>query len=79
MLVYGLAVMLVALYTLIAGFALFMTYDERRKTDTKSPLWTALSVVACVFWPVTVVAVAVVAVAMQRKTPVKATTAQVSL
>lgn len=78
MLVYGFAVMLVALYTLIAGFALFMTYDERRKTDNNSPLWTALSVVACVFWPVTVVAVAVVALAMQRKTPVKAT-AQVSL
>lgn len=72
MLVYGFAVMLVALYTLIAGFALFMSYDERRKTNNKNPLWTALSVVACVVWPVTVVVVAIVAVAMQRKTPIKA-------
>lgn len=76
MLVYGFAAMLVALYALIAGFALFMTYDEWCKTNERKPMWTALSVVACVVWPLTVLVAAVAAVTMQRKSP---TVAQVQV
>lgn len=78
MLITGLAVVVLTLYMLIAGFALLMTYDERCKTDNQNPVFKALSVVACVLWPLTVVTVATVAVALQRKTPAPALDTQSS-
>lgn len=68
MLMISLTVMLSVLYMLIAGFALFMTYTERSRTGSVSSFYTALSVVACLVWPVTVMVVALVAVAMQQRT-----------
>ncbi len=72
MLITSLTIMLLVLYTLIAGFALFMTYDERQRRGNVSAFFTALSTIACLAWPVTVVVVAIAALALQRRssTPV---------
>lgn len=67
MLMISLTVMLSVLYMLIAGFALFMTYSERSRAGSVSAFYTVLSVIACLVWPVTVVVVALVAVAMQQR------------
>lgn len=80
MLITGLIVIGAVFYTLIAGFALFMTYAERSRAGSIHPLYTALSVVACAAWPVTVILTAIAAVAMQRRpmpatAPAKAQTA----
>ncbi len=74
MLITSLTIMLLVLYTLIAGFALFMTYDERKRTGKVGIFFTVLSVIACLLWPLTVVIVAVTALALQRRssTPVAA-------
>lgn len=63
MLMTSLTVVLLVLYALVAGFALFMSYDERSRAGSISPFYTALSTLACLFWPITAVGVAV---AMQR-------------
>lgn len=77
MLITSLTVMMMVLYTLIAGFALFMTYEERSRSGKTSPFYTALSVLACAVWPVTVVVVAITALALQRRaTPAPAAEAQ---
>lgn len=74
MLITSLTVMILMLYTLIAGFALFMTYHERKSTGNTSVFYTVLSSVACLAWPVTVVVVALTALALQRRAspPVRA-------
>ncbi len=75
MLITSLTVMLMVLYTLIAGFALFMTYDERKRTGRVSAFYTVLSVLACLVWPLTVVVVAVTALALQRRSSTPVATA----
>ena len=45
---------LLTLYFLVAGFALFMTYDELCKTRNDNALCSVVSFFACLFWPVTV-------------------------
>ena len=77
MLLTSLTIAVAVLYALIAGFALFMTYDERKRAGTITPFYTALSVVACLAWPVTVVVVAVTALVLQRRpAPAAATEVQ---
>jgi heme/copper-type cytochrome/quinol oxidase subunit 2 len=65
MLMTVLIAVFLTVYLLVAGFALYMTYDEHRKAHNTNPLCHAVSILACLFWPITVLAVAV---AMQRKT-----------
>jgi len=59
MLTYVFIGSLLTLYLLVAGFALFMTYDEQRKTKNDNPLFIAASFLACLFWPVTVLSVVI--------------------
>ena len=74
MLLSGLTVVLALLYTLIAGFALVMTFAERARTGQKNPFYTALSVLACAAWPVTLMIVAITAQLYPRPaTPAHAT------
>lgn len=64
MLMYVFASILLAFYLLIAGFALYMTYDEQIKTHNSNLFLKLVSFVACVAWPVTLLIV-VVAVFIQ--------------
>lgn len=74
MLMYGFAGgVFLTLYMLVVVFALLMTFDEHRRSENANPFYNALSFVACLFWPVTLLAVAVV---VQRKA--KAPTAPAS-
>lgn len=50
-----------ALYLLVATFALSMTYYEQVNTENSSPVFNALGFLACVFWPVTLLTVVFVA------------------
>ncbi len=80
MLITSLIVLGAVLYTLIAIFALLMTYAERARSGARHPFFVLLSTLACAAWPVTVVVVALTAVAMQRRPvaapiPTKAQTA----
>ncbi|MGJ5619623.1 hypothetical protein [Sulfitobacter sp. MF3-043] len=52
---------LTAAYLLIALFALLMTYDEQQQTGKRGIMLTTLSVLACLFWPLTFLTVAVAA------------------
>lgn len=54
---------LTVIYVLIAAFAALMTYLEQQDRCVQSPLCKTLGFVACVFWPLTVLTVAV---AVQR-------------
>lgn len=65
MLIYAFVTTAMTLYLLVAMFALYMTYDEQCKAGNNNPLCGILSFLACLFWPVTVLTVAV---AVQRKT-----------
>jgi hypothetical protein len=65
MFITGFVVILLAFYLLIAIFALTMTYLERRQASNTNPFLTALSFLACLFWPVTVMLAVIV---LQRKT-----------
>lgn len=60
---------LIAIYVLIAAFSALMTYDEHRQTAGqtagRSPFYAALGFLACAFWPITFL---VVAVAARRQT-----------
>lgn len=51
----------IALYLLVATFAAMMTYYEQVRTQNRDPLFSALGFVACLLWPVTLVAVTVAA------------------
>lgn len=48
---------LAAVYSIIALFALLMTYDEQQKIHMKGKVVKTLSFIACLFWPVTVLTV----------------------
>lgn len=50
---------ILTVYALIAAFALQMTYCEQCETNNNSAICKVLSFLACVFWPVTVLTVAV--------------------
>lgn len=50
-----------AIYLAIAVFALVMTYDEQQKVKMNGTILKALSFLACLFWPVTFLAVLVFA------------------
>lgn len=51
----------IVLYLLVATFAVMMTYYEQVRTQNHDPLYNALGFVACLLWPVTLVAVTVAA------------------
>lgn len=51
----------IVLYLLIAGFAALMTYYEQVRTQNRDRLFNALGFLACLLWPVTLVAVTVAA------------------
>lgn len=59
MLIYAFVATLLILYTLIAAFALQMTYYEQCKTNNQSIFYCVLSFIACVLWPITLLTVAV--------------------
>ncbi len=50
-----------AAYFLIASFALMMTYSEQQQTGDRSVMFKTLGFLACLFWPLTFVTVAVAA------------------
>lgn len=52
---------LTAAYVLVAVFALMMTYDEQQKTNKSSLVFKSLGFLACLFWPLTFLTVAVAA------------------
>jgi hypothetical protein len=56
---------LTASYLVVALMAAMMTYLEQQQTGNRSVLLRTLGFLACAFWPVTVVTVAVAA---QRST-----------
>jgi len=64
--VFAFTAIAIVLYALIAVFALFMTHQEQRQTQNTSLFWGSLSVLACLFWPVVVMAVAIT-VSIQHK------------
>jgi heme/copper-type cytochrome/quinol oxidase subunit 2 len=45
---------LAVIYSIIALFALLMTYDEQQKINMKGAVIKTLSFIACLFWPVIV-------------------------
>ena len=53
--------LLASLYLLIAVFCLAMTRTERLRTGEQSALFGGLGYLACLFWPVTFVVVALMA------------------
>jgi uncharacterized protein involved in cysteine biosynthesis len=59
MLTYVFITVIMTIYTLIASFALQMTYSEQCATNNTSTICNVLSVIACVFWPLTMLTVAV--------------------
>ena len=72
MVMSGLVFTLMALYTLIALFALFMTYLEQRQTQNTNIFLNALSFLACLFWPLTLFIVALTMMMMRRRRPATA-------
>lgn len=58
MLILGL---LTEIYIFIASFAALMTYDEQRQTGGRGIMLTTLGLLACLFWPLTFLTVAVAA------------------
>ena len=67
MLMYAFAAILLTIYLLTAGFALYMTYDEQRKTHSSNPLLNLVSFVACIAWPVSLVIVALTVLTTPKK------------
>lgn len=51
----------VFLYLIIAGFAGMMTYCEQLRTKNHDLLFRLLGFTACLFWPITLVAVTIAA------------------
>lgn len=56
-----LAGVLGVIYILIAIFSGLMTCDEQRRTGGRSLFYRALGFLACAFWPITFLAVAIAA------------------
>ncbi|PHR52961.1 MAG: hypothetical protein COA47_17355 [Robiginitomaculum sp.] len=52
---------LILVYAVIAGFALFMTFSEKAKSGSRGLRWAPISLFACLIWPITIVAVIVAA------------------
>lgn len=50
-----------AAYFLVVLFALVMTYDEQQQTGDRGVMLKSLGFLACLFWPLTFVTVAVAA------------------
>ena len=59
MLLYAAATIVLALYVIVTGIALFLTYDEQCKTGNDSILCNTVSFIACLLWPVTLLFVAI--------------------
>lgn len=51
----------VVLYLIVAGFAALMTYFEQVRTRNHDLLFNLLGFTACLFWPITLVAVTIAA------------------
>lgn len=51
----------VVLYLIVAGFAVLMTYLEQVRTRNRDVLFNMLGFLACLLWPLTLVAVTIAA------------------
>ncbi|MEB8389451.1 hypothetical protein OO012_19755 [Rhodobacteraceae bacterium KMM 6894] len=55
-----------AVYLLITLFALLISFDEQLKNGHVSVLTSGMSFIACLFWPITLISVAMVVSAQGR-------------
>ncbi|WP_103336497.1 hypothetical protein [Pseudotabrizicola formosa] len=52
-----LALLALALYTVIAVFSVYMTFQERRRAGSAGVVYTLGGYVLCLIWPLTVLAI----------------------